>query len=78
VADWRHGSAPLRDLDTAGRARRVRNLAIGDSVAGVVASVAAFAFLPTGLAVGISAFMALGSANMWYLERRYRNTGRLR
>jgi hypothetical protein len=67
----------FRNLDSAGRVRRVRNLAILDSVLGVVASGAAFAFLPTGFAVGISVFMALGAADFWYLDRRYRKTGRL-
>ena len=77
---WRTGDMALRrfrDLDTAGRALRVRNLAIGNSVAGVVVSLAAFAFLPTGIAVGISALMALGVADWWYLQRRYQKTGRL-
>jgi len=66
-----------RNLDLAGRARRFRNLAIGNSVAGVFVSALAIAFLPTGLAVGFIAFMALAVADTWYLERRYQKTGRL-
>ncbi len=76
----RSGAVALRggrNLDPAGLARRWRNVAIGNSVAGVVSSALATAFLPTGFAVGVVAVLALAVADTWYLERRFEKLGRL-
>lgn len=57
--------------------QRWRHLAIGNTVAGAVVCVLALIFLPRAAAAAIAALMALGVADTWYLDRRYRRTGRL-
>ena len=49
---------------------------VGDVVE--VGSALAVVFLPTGLAVGVSALMALAVTDTWYLERRCRGVVGLR
>jgi uncharacterized membrane protein len=71
------GFRSFRSLDTAGRVRRMRHLVIGNTIGGVIVAALAAAFLPIGLALVVIAFMVLGVADTWYLERRLRRTGRL-
>jgi membrane protein implicated in regulation of membrane protease activity len=46
-------------------------------LAGVIVSVSAWILLPVGWAIGITAFMIIGVAANWNLDRRIRRTGRI-
>jgi hypothetical protein len=58
-------------------ARKWRRIEVGNTVAGLVVSIAAIVLLPSVLAALVVVLMALGVADTWYLGSRLRRTGRL-
>jgi hypothetical protein len=57
--------------------RKWRRIEVGNSIAGVIVSVAAVLLLPAAGWAVVVAFMVLCVADTWYLGRRLRRTGRL-
>jgi hypothetical protein len=64
-------------MEATERARKWRRIEVGNTIAGVVVSVAAVTFLPSVVAAFIVVFMVLCVADTWYLGRRLKRTGQL-